>query len=145
MILPRIRRNVPESLGEPLDSLRRDVARLLAGWPEGQGEAGLASYPVDVFEEEEKVHVEAEMPGFRREDIDVSIEQTTLHLVAERTPSEPAGRRHLHERRFTRVERSISLPCGVKEEGVSARFQDGVLYVTLEKSSEGKARRIPIE
>jgi HSP20 family protein len=117
-----------------------------SSWPMvAPDEEATASYPVDVTETDGKVLVDAEMPGFQRDDIDISLQDGVLNISAERKAEEPEGTRHLTERRFTRVERAFTLPANVDEEGVDATLQDGVLHIELPKAQESKGRKIEVK
>ena len=106
------------------------------------------NYPVDIREVDDRIVVDAEMPGFRRDDIDISLEDGVLRIAAERRPGEEKekkGTEHLRERRFTRVERAFTLPAHVEEEKVEARLEEGVLHLEMPKAGESKPRRIKIK
>ena len=104
-----------------------------------------AAYPVDINEDENNIYVEAEMPGFRKDDISVTVEKGILTIEAERKPAEPKGERHLAERRFTRVVRRFTLPDLVDENKVDAHLEDGVLHLAFTKREEAKPRRIEVK
>lgn len=115
-------------LGEPLWS------------PEERG-----MYPVDIREEEGTLYVDAEMPGFNRDEIDVSIDNGMLTICAERKPVEPKGTQHLNERRYTRYERSFTLPVPVDEGKIEARLEEGILHLRLPQTEESKPRHIAVK
>ncbi len=132
------------------DTLAAETAldRLLRPfWPDlFSSEGGLLSaYPVDIREEEGKLVVDAELPGFTREEIDISIERNMLRIKAERKTAETKGTKHLFERRFTRVDRSFALPCPVDESKVEAKLDKGVLHIELPETEENKAKHIKVK
>ncbi|MFW6107169.1 MAG: Hsp20/alpha crystallin family protein [bacterium] len=102
------------------------------------------AYPADIYETDDQVVVEAEMPGFARDEIDVNLDQGVLSITAERKSPERQGTKHLSERRYTRVERAFSLPTAVDEDNVQATLEDGVLRIELPKTAETKRRKIEI-
>jgi len=102
-------------------------------------------YPVDVHEDEGHLYVDAELPGFKKEQIELTLEKGVLSISAEREQSETEGEQHLFERRYTNVSRSFSLPVEVDEAKVDAALEDGVLHVTLHKGEEIKPRRIEVK
>ena len=107
-----------------------------------------ATYPMNVWEDDDAIHVEAEVPGFKRDEIDITIEQGTLQISAERKQeqSQPAnGSPILTERTWSRYFRSLSLPAAVQEDHVNAKYEDGVLHLTLPKRPEVKPRRIKVQ
>lgn len=103
------------------------------------------AYPVDIREEEGELIVDAEMPGFKRDEIDVSIDHGVLTITADRTPAETKGTKHLTERSCTHVERSFSLPAAVDESKVQAKLDDGVLHLELPQTEESKPTRIEVQ
>jgi HSP20 family protein len=112
---------------------------------DGGEEALVGAYPVDIREDDNNVYVDAELPGFKREQVDVTIENGILTIQAERQPDEQQGDSHLRERRYTRVARSFTLPNGVDENSVDAKLDDGVLKLTLQKSEQVKPRKIEVK
>jgi HSP20 family molecular chaperone IbpA len=105
----------------------------------------VGAYPVDIHEDDGKVIVDAEMPGFKRDEIDISIDRDVLRITAERKPAETKGTRHLSERRYTRVERAFTLPSAVDESKAQAKLDEGVLHLELPQTEESKPRRIAIK
>jgi HSP20 family protein len=131
---------------EPASTVAREFERLfrgLFGEPFPEGEL-TGAYPVDIREEDGTILVEAEMPGFKRDEINVSLDQGVLHITAERKPEETKGHKHLTERRFTRVQRSFTLPTSVDEANVEAKLEDGVLQLRLPKTAESRPKRIKV-
>jgi len=127
----------------PLDVLREFESAL--GWPDGQWEEMTAAYPCDIRETSENVIVEAELPGFSKEQVDVSVEQGILTIQAERKEEKKEGEQHLHERSFHRVQRRFSLPSTVDPNSVDAKLDNGVLTLTLPKKEEVRPRKIEIK
>jgi HSP20 family protein len=123
------------------------LGRFLGG-REGRGEGGyLAPYAVDVREDADHIFVEAELPGFRKEDVDVTLENNTLTISAERKEEkkpQDKGDLLLHERRYTRFQRSFTLPPTVDEQSCNAKLSDGVLMITLNKREETKPRKVQV-
>ncbi len=133
---------------DPFDALHSEIDRVFRGFGGGELENGvLGSYPMDIREDKDRIYVDAEMPGFKREEIEVTLENGVLTLQAERKPAEPADgeKPHLMERRYTRVARSFTVPSTVNEQKVDARLEDGVLHLTLHKREEVKPRRIEVK
>lgn len=99
--------------------------------------------PVSMWEDDDNIYVEAEMPGMTDRDVDMTVHNGMLRIRGERKPEE--GRRYLYNgRSFGRFERQITLPEAVKIDDVQARLADGVLCVTLPKSPEAKPRKIAL-
>ena len=101
---------------------------------------------VDIREDDRNVYVDAELPGMKKDEIDVSIENGLLTISGEKKiEPETRGQEDLKERYYGRMYRCLTLPSAVNEDKVKATMQDGVLRIVLEKNEEAKPRRIPIE
>jgi HSP20 family protein len=122
-----------------------------AGGREGDGGGYLAPYAVDVREDADHIYVEAEMPGFKKDEIDITLENQTLTIAAERREQQKGGdgkdakgEHLLRERRYTRFLRSFTLPPTVDEQTVNAKLAEGVLTITLNKREETKPRKVNV-
>src|SRR6478609_5850686 len=110
----------------PMDVLDREFNRMLGRfWGAGaEVPSTLAPYAVDVHEDGDHFYVEAELPGFGKDDVEITLEDGVLTIHAERkfenkTGAEKGGKTPLHiERRWTRFERSFTLPTAVNENAV---------------------------
>jgi len=146
MVLP-IR--VQRSLTDPFEGLQSDFGNLMNRLfiQRDSGNGPLAPYGVDVREDGDHLYVEAEVPGFKKEEIDITLENSTLTISAERkeSPAEDTqGEWLLRERRYTRFGRSFTLPPTVDEGSVDAKLVDGILKITLNKREETKPRKITV-
>ena len=117
---------------------------------EGRGEAGaqLPRAKVDVAEKNGAYVVSAELPGVRKEDINVSIDgaQVTLEAEVKREKEASQDERLLHsERVYGKVTRSFTLPQEVDESKAEAKFRDGVLELTLPKKAATQRKQISIQ
>ena len=101
---------------------------------------------VDLYQDKDNVVLRAELPGMRREDIQVSLHEDVLTLSGERREEKSADQRgNLRtERFFGRFERRFTLPVRVDASRVAAAYEDGILSVTLPKAEEAKPRQIEI-
>ena len=109
----------------------------------------LAPYGVDVREDADHIYVEAELPGFKKEEVDINMENSTLTIAAEHKESKEEKSSDkadwlLRERRYSRFQRSFTLPATVDPQSVQAKLNDGILTVTLQKREETKPRRITV-
>jgi len=103
--------------------------------------------PVDIFENEKhELVIRAEMPGLKRDDIELRVENNTLTLRGERKRENEVKDEQYHrvERAYGAFSRSFSLPSTVDAGNVSAEYKDGVLTVTLPTREEAKPRQIPV-
>jgi HSP20 family protein len=146
-----IRYNTPEitpwSSFDRLSSLREflDSAFQLAGSARG---SSLGWAPaLDVYEDDDKMTVQLELAGMKKEDFDISLQDDVLTIAGERKSSQEKqdGECFRSERSFGAFRRSVTLPAPVQSGEVKATYQDGILTVTLPKAEEAKPRKIQVE
>jgi|KBSSwiStaDraftv2_1062776.scaffolds.fasta_scaffold116320_2 HSP20 family protein len=134
-----------------LRTLQEEVNRLFstnltrAFDDEGIGRGAWAP-SVDIYENKDQIVLEAELPGMKQEDFDLSIENNIITLRGERKfeKTEETDNYHRVERSYGAFTRSFTLPQTVSAEGATAEYNNGVLRVTLPKREETKARRIEV-
>ena len=143
------------SLWAEMAQFQREMDRLLgrAGL-DLQVRPGLAiSYPaVNIWEDEDCVYVESELPGIRLEDLEITVTgDSQLTIKGMRQPADMQDQQqsqkiewHRQERPMGTFERSIPLPIGVDPNQVDARLEKGVLTLKMAKSESSKTRRIPV-
>jgi HSP20 family protein len=102
---------------------------------------------VDVYEENDKVIVEAQLPGMTDKDVDVSIVDNTLAIKGERKKEEERKEENYYRREtaYGAFHRSIPLPAAVASEGGKASFKDGLLKVEMPKTEKAKPKQIQVE
>jgi len=112
------------------------------------GASGLWSPAADVRESNDGYVVELELPGLTREDVDISVEDGLLTITGEKkehAEGEANGNgRYMVERRFGKFSRSFTLSSSIDVSKVTARFENGVLSISLPKAAEAKPRKIKI-
>src|SRR5215207_2141495 len=103
---------------------------------------------VDVLERDGDLVVRAELPGVRPEDVDITLQNRVLTISGERREEqeEQRGSYYLRERKHGSFSRSMTLPEGVDEDSIRARYENGVLEVTIAGAAAVRQpRRIQIE
>ena len=103
---------------------------------------------VDVEETPEEFTIKAEMPGFDEKNVKITVDKHVLHITGtvDEKEDEKDGKKYLiRERRHESFERSFSLPDGLDETAISAKFENGILSVTLPKTPEEKPRQIEVK
>lgn len=109
--------------------------------------AGSWAPAVDVQDTKDSIHVKADLPGFKKEDIHVFVEKDVLTIQGERkeeTKSEEKN--HLRtERYYGSFRRSLALPASIDNNKLNASFKDGVLELTLGKREDAKPKQISID
>ena len=134
-----------------LRTLQDEVNRLFSTNLSGSfGDEGIArgawTPNVDIYENKDQIVLEAELPGMKQDDFDLSIENNVITLRGERKfeKTDETDSYHRVERSYGAFTRSFTLPQTVSAEGATAEYNNGVLRVTLPKREETKARRIQI-
>lgn len=147
------------SLMYPFNRMQREMDRMwemFGGRDNGsQGSGGsgqvngfrMAGPDLNVSESDEAYHLEFDLPGVRREDLDLTFENGRLVLRGERrSDKEEKGQRYRRvEKRYGTFERRVNLPEEVDSDAIKASFENGVLELTLPKTSPGPERRKKIE
>ena len=134
---------------DPLNELVDDLFKGFFVRPvsfEGRGEA--PRMKVDVAEKNGAYAITAELPGVKKDDIQVTIDgaQVTLSAETKREREVQQDERVLHtERSFGKVTRSFSLPQELDEAKAEAKFRDGVLELTLPKKAAASRKQITIQ
>ena len=134
-----------------LRSLQDEMTRVFAGvlpssYNREEMTRGAWAPSVDIFEDKDRLILEAELPGMSREDFEISVENNVITLRGERKFEKKTEGDNYHrvERSYGSFTRSFTLPQSVTAEGASADFENGVLRVSLPKREETKARKIEI-
>jgi HSP20 family protein len=142
------RRDPFEEIEQLFDRMSREFEQI-----GGDIETGLGGgFSVDVAETDETVTVTADLPGYDREGIDVTLSDRTLTIAAERS-EEYADERdeddvqyHRRERRERSVSRRVRLPADVEEDSASATYNNGVLTIEFAKRvADDGGHRIDVE
>ena len=101
---------------------------------------------VDIFEDGDEVVVKAEIPGVKKEDLDVTITDNSLTISGEKKQEEKVEKKDFHrvERSYGSFSRSFRLPENVNGSKAKANFKDGLLEVRLPRTKEAKQKKIEI-
>jgi HSP20 family protein len=101
---------------------------------------------MDLVEGPDQFVLRADLPGMKQEDVSIEFEDNVLTIAGERKSQHEERDEGFHrvERAFGAFSRTLTLPKGIDPEAINARFEDGVLEVTIPKPEESKPRRISI-
>ncbi|MBI4187248.1 MAG: Hsp20/alpha crystallin family protein [Chloroflexi bacterium] len=101
---------------------------------------------LDMYEQKDELVMRAELPGIKKEDIDISLEGECLTIKAEKRQEEVSEdvKSYTCERCFGQYLRTVTLPFPVDANNISATFENGLLEIRLPKSAEVKAKHIAI-
>jgi len=138
---------------EPFSGLRRLNSVLdeaFAAWPfQSENGAITSSWTpaVDVFEDKTTVKIVAELPGVKSEDVKLSIENNVLTIRGEKKQEaeEKTERVHRYERSYGVFERAFALPKSVDPDKIEARYENGILTVTVPKIEKARPREIAVK
>ena len=133
--LSDLRDEIDRLFESPLSELTR-TSQLLSGWTPA----------LDVYENKDNFVVKAELPGMKKEDIEVSLHDGSLSISGERKTESKheEGEVYRAERFFGRFQRTVTLPTAVAADKVKAAYNDGVLTITLPKTEEAKPKKIDV-
>ncbi len=110
---------------------------------------GPRAFPaLNIWQDEQNVLVEAELPGFTMEQVEISLTGRDLTIQAQRSTDTTEGDEKTwlrRERSTGQFSRTVRLPVSVNSEEVCAKLADGVLTITLPKAAEAKARKITVK
>ncbi|HVE46656.1 MAG TPA: Hsp20/alpha crystallin family protein [Acidimicrobiales bacterium] len=152
MALPVRRSNGKEAAGvsrqDPigeLDRLNRQLGHYLDSWSQlpsllGEGFTPLA----DIEETSDAYTIEVELPGLKRDDVDIEIAGRRLSVTGERKERERVGILRRRERVVGQFHYEVVLPGEVEEDGVEAHLDEGVLTIRVPKPASERPRRIEI-
>ena len=121
---------------------------LLQDFVVGDFTSAVKSFPaIDVAEHENEFVLLAEMPGVKKEDLKLTVENNALTLSGMRKPYEipQDARVLLNEVRVREFSRSIEFPSDVEVDKIAAVYRDGILTVTLPKAEEAKPKQIEVK
>lgn len=143
-----------------LDSMRREMDRIwedifparkteAAPWKRqaaGQEQATV-SPAIDIVDRAGEIIIRAEMPGVAKEDIDISLQDSTLSIRGELKAGaeQQEGGYTYSERNYRYLARSLNIPFKVKQDGIKATLKDGILTVQLPKVAEEQPRKITVD
>jgi HSP20 family protein len=148
-VIPMTRAPMLPVLWSSWNRLQKEMDRLFAqpaGAPRGRPLAP-SFPPVNGWEDEEAFHFEAELPGFKQEDLTIQVQRRNQLTIQGERKTDPSlqGVWHRRERGTGRFQRTFVLPLAVEADKVEARLENGVLHLTLPKAAEARPRRIVVK
>jgi len=132
------------------DFFRRPFALMGPPWLPGLKLAeGEIAPSIDIYEEDGDVVVKAELPGMKKEDIEVNLADQMITISGEKKKEEKVEKKGYYrlERSYGSFARSFNLPSGVRTDDAKATFKDGVLEIRVPKTEEAKrkVKKVSIE
>lgn len=129
-------------------TLSNRLSRLVQTPREDEGDyLGSWSPVVDIYDKGGEVVIHAELPGMKKEDIDIRVENNVLNIRGKKERKEEVKEEGYFrsERAYGTFSRSFSLPTTVDAKKISAEYKDGVLTLNLPKAEEAKPRQIEVK
>ena len=136
-----------EDLGEFQKEMNR-LFNLTLHRPGKKGNGGALWAPaVDIIDEKDHIRVRADLPGMKKEEIEVSVDNDTLTIRGEKREEKEIKEKDYvrSERYYGAFHRSFTLPAGVDPQKVNAGYKDGVLEITLPKREDAKPKQIKVD
>ncbi len=134
---------------QDLEDFQKEMNRLFerTQWPVKAANGGIWAPAVDIIDEKDQVRIKADLPGLKKEDIEVSADNGVLTIKGEKKEEKEIKEKDYvrSERYYGSFHRSFSLPAGVDAQKVNAVYKDGVLEVTLPKREDAKPKQIKVE
>lgn len=128
-----------------LEQLNRRLAGYLDLWRQGPSLFdGRFTPPADIEESDDSYLVDIELPGVRKQDLDIEIAGRRLTVRGERKEKERVGILRRRERTVGRFQYEVTLPGAVDDAGIVASLDEGVLTVRVPKPESERPRRIPV-
>jgi len=141
--------NRPATGSRQLSNIRSELDRFFEDMAGATASDRTASWrpSTDIVETANRYEIHLDLPGFDRDDIEVTVNEGVLTVEGRRTvAADEDGRTfHLRERAAGRFSRSFSLPTSVNPENVEARIDHGVLRIDLPKEERARARRVEVD
>jgi HSP20 family protein len=119
----------------------------IARWLPSRAEISPPSINLDVYEEKDEIVAKAEVPGLEKDDIEVSITDSTLTIKGEKKKEEEVKEEDYYhlERSYGSFVRAVELPREVKTDKIKATFKNGVLEIRMPKTEEAKKKEIKVK
>lgn len=145
---------------EDLEGFQNEMNRLFNGTLHRPGKKGslfrsgekgnggaLWAPAVDIIDEKDDIRVRADLPGMKKEEIEVSVNNDTLSIKGEKREEKEIKEKDYvrSERYYGAFHRSFTLPAGVDSQKVNAAYKDGVLEITLPKREDAKPKQIKVD
>lgn len=130
-----------------MNRARDEMDRLFGRYTGRRFPLAASSYPLlNISEDDDRVYVEAELPGMEMNDLDILVQGNQLSIKGQRPkPSSEDKTWHRQERGYGKFSRLVELPFDLDQTKVEAQFRNGVLTITLPKREESKPRRIEVK
>ncbi len=132
-----------------LDDIQDEINRMfegMTGVPDSENRLSRTYPSVDLSENKDSFVLKAELPGMKKEDVKVTLQNNILTISGEKKQEQEEKGKTFHriERSYGSFNRTVELPVAVKTDAIKADFKDGILTVELPKVEEAKPKEIAI-
>lgn len=127
-----------------LNGMRRDLQDAFQQVYQRQ-QPGSVRLPLTIWEDDQHVYLEADVPGFLRDAFDIRFQEGRLWITGERPVPKDDGRYRHNERMFGAFSRAVSLPDTIDPSKIEAELENGVLYITIAKKPEAQPMKIAVK
>lgn len=134
---------VASTLPEPFETMARQMDRVFGEIPDGVTST-VPQAPAALWEDDQSVYLEIEVPGLREEDLQITVQDGRLLIAGERKAPQRSGKCWFNEHKYGRFERLIALSDTIDTDSIQAELADGVLHLTLPKKPEAQPHRIAV-
>ena len=136
-----------QEMEELLDRYARSSRRSLAKHEGSEMLSGDWAPTVDIEENRDNFTIKAELPGVKKEDVSVSLEDSVLTIRGQKKyeKEEKDKKHHLVECSYGSFVRSFTLPANIKSDKIDANYKDGILSLTVPKAEESKPKQIEVK
>jgi HSP20 family protein len=119
--------------------------RLTSGWLEGST-AGVGSYPpINIFQQGDDLVAIIELPGVRKEDLNIQAKENTIRISGQKAIDYPDGSSlHRRERVSGLFDRTLVVPMQINPDGIQAEYNDGLLALSIPRAEQDRPRTIEI-
>lgn len=102
---------------------------------------------IDISENDSHFHINVNLPGMKKEDININLDDRVLTISGERRQEEEKKdtRYHLVETRYGKFERAFTLPDNIKPDSIKAKYENGVLRLGVEKAEKKVSKQIEVK
>ena len=135
---------------QDLEEMQKEIKNMIdsrSQWPNKVGNGSLWAPAVDIIDEKDQIRIKADLPGLKKEDIEVTADNGVLTIKGEKKEEKEFKEKDYvrSERYYGAFHRSFSLPTGVDAQRVNASYKDGVLEVSLPKREDAKPKQVKVE
>jgi len=143
----RMRRYIRRMMNRFTEPIGRAWSYAPEYWERFKEDMKFDSFPIDLSEKENELILKADLPGFKKDDVGIRLQDNILCIIAQKKKEvkEVKGNYYRQERSFGALRRCVTLPVEVDADSVDAEFKDGILTLRMKKKKVKKGKEIKIK